>query len=547
MLFPVFFSYLCPSLAYKQVLFMVAYFPYLLLLLITIVGLTMLANRLRIAYPILLVFGGLALSLMPKLPHIAIDPNWVLLIFLPPLLYADSSALSLKELWKWRRIIFSFAFIVVFITSATVAWVANMVLPGFSLALGFLFGGVVGSTDVVSVSAILKFVKVPHRLSTILENESLLNDASSLIVFRFAALVVTTGEFVWYQMAGGFLWVVIGGVAVGLAVAYLLRFIHKLLPTDANMDIILTFISPYIMYMIANALEASGVLAVVVGGAYLTYFRNEIFPAATRNKGAAVWGNIVFILNGLAFSLIGLSLPEILSSIEQEGMELTTATYYGLLMAGVIIGVRILCAYGAVLTTQIMKRFIPVADGRRYNNVRIPLILGWAGMRGVLSLAVALSIPLTLADGSPFPHRHLILYMTFIVILVTLVVQGLTLPFLIKRVTFPNYDDHIPEAEAETYVRKELARVALAYMDTHYKGETNSFLLQNQKDIWQFQLDTPQCSITPEVREKYIAILHYQREYLQQLNRNPRLNEQLLRSFERQIDLEEEKWENQTN
>ena len=514
---------------------MVAYFPYLLLLLITIVGLTMLANKLKIAYPILLVFGGLALSLMPKLPHIAIDPNWVLLIFLPPLLYADSWALSLKELWKWRRIIFSFAFIVVFITAAAVAWVANMVLPGFSLALGFLFGGVVGSTDVVSVSAILKFVKVPHRLSTILENESLLNDASSLIVFRFAALVVTTGQFVWYQMVGGFLWVVIGGV-------------HKLFPTDANMDIILTFISPYIMYMIANALEASGVLAVVAGGAYLNHFRNEIFPAATRNKAMAVWDNIVFILNGLAFSLIGLSLPEILSSIRQEGMELTTATYYGLLMAGVIIGVRILCAYGAVLITQIMKRFIPVADGRRYNNIRIPLILGWAGMRGVLSLAVALSIPLTLDDGSPFPHRHLILYMTFIVILVTLVVQGLTLPFLIKRVTFPNYDDHIPDAEAETYVRKELARIALNYMESHYKDEiAQSFLLQNQKDIWQFQLDTPQCSASPEVREKYIAILRCQREHLQQLNRNPRLNEQLLRSFERQIDLEEEKWENQTN
>lgn len=337
-------------------------------------------------------------------------------------------------------------------------------------------------------------------------------------------------------------------MAVGLAVAYLLRLVHKLFPTDANMDIILTFISPYIMYMIANALEASGVLAVVAGGAYLNHFRNEIFPAATRNKAMAVWDNIVFILNGLAFSLIGLSLPEILSSIRQEGMELTTATYYGLLMAGVIIGVRILCAYGAVLITQIMKRFIPVADGRRYNNIRIPLILGWAGMRGVLSLAVALSIPLTLDDGSPFPHRHLILYMTFIVILVTLVVQGLTLPFLIKRVTFPNYDDHIPDAEAETYVRKELARIALKYMDNHYKDEiAQSFLLQNQKDIWQFQLDTPQCSATPEVREKYIAILRCQREHLQQLNRNPRLNEQLLRSFERQIDLEEEKWENQTN
>ena len=522
---------------------MVAYFPYLLLLLITIVGLTMLANKLKIAYPILLVFGGLALSLMPKLPHIAIDPNWVLLIFLPPLLYADSWALSLKELWKWRRIIFSFAFIVVFITAAAVAWVANMVLPGFSLALGFLFGGVVGSTDVVSVSAILKFVKVPHRLSTILENESLLNDASSLIVFRFAALVVTTGQFVWYQMAGGFLWVVIGGVAVGLAVAYLLRLVHKLFPTDANMDIILTFISPYIMYMIANALEASGVLAVVAGGAYLNHFRNEIFPAATRNKAMAVWDNIVFILNGLAFSLIGLSLPEILSSIRQEGMELTTATYYGLLMAGVIIGVRILCAYGAVLITQVMKHFITVAD-RRNPGTRVPLVLGWAGMRGVLSLAVALSIPLTLENGEPFPHRSLILYITFIVILATLLVQGLSLPTLIRWAKFPDYEDHIPEAEAESLIRKSLAQAALDYMQKHYKeGITDSFLLQNQKDIWQYQLDMPKCNTTPEVRKKYVAILHHQRKILHQLNKNPRIDEEQIRNFHRQLNLEEEKWE----
>ncbi len=214
-------------------------------------------------------------------------------------------------------------------------------------------------------------------------------------------------------------------------------------------------------------------------------------------------------------------------------------------MKGVFIGIHILCAYSAVVITQIIKHFIKVADGRRYNNVGIPLILGWAGMRGVLSLAVALSIPLTLADGYPFPHRNLILYMTFIVILVTLILQGLTLPFLIKQITFPNYDDHLPDTEAETFIRKELARIALEYMETHYKeGITNSFLLQNQKDIWQFQLDTPKCSTTAEVRKKYIAILHYQREYLAQLNKNPQLNEQIIRSFERQINLEEEKWEN---
>lgn len=365
-----------------------------------------------------------------------------------------------------------------------------------------------------------------------------------MIVFRFASIVVTTGQFVWYEVAGSFVWVVLGGIAIGLAVGWLFRAFHKLLPTDANMDIILTYISPYVMYILANAVDASGVLSVVTGGVYLHYYRNEIFTASTRNKIQAVWDNIVFILNGLAFSLIGLSLPQVLSSFQQEGMALSTATYYGLLMAGVIIGVRICCAYAAVVTTQIMKRFIKVADGRRYNNVWIPLLLGWAGMRGVLSLAVALSIPLTLADGTPFPHRNLILYMTFIVILVTLVLQGLTLPWFIKKVAFPDYDDHIPDTEAETLIRKDLARVALEYMNDHYKeGITDSFLLQNQKDVWEFQLKTAYCNVTAEVRAKYIAILRYQREYLNELNKNPRINEQLIRSFERQLNLEEEKWE----
>ena len=177
-------------------------FPlYLLLLMVAIMLLIMLANRLKVAYLILLVLGGLAISLIPNMPAITLNPDLVLIIFLPPLLYTDVFSLSLKEMWKWRRIIFSLAFIVVFITAAAVAWVANMVFPGFSLALGFLLGGVIGSTDTVSASSIMKFVKVPKRISTIIESESLLNDASSLIVFRFAALVVTTGQLVWTDMA----------------------------------------------------------------------------------------------------------------------------------------------------------------------------------------------------------------------------------------------------------------------------------------------------------------------------------------------------------
>ena len=268
---------------------MVQYFPYLLLLMVAIMLLIMFANRLKVAYPILLVLGGLAISFIPNVPTITLNPDLVLIIFLPPLLYADVFSLSLKEMWKWRRIIFSFAFIVVFITAAAVAWVANMVFPGFSLALGFLLGGVIGSTDAVSASTIMKFVKVPKRISTIIESESLLNDASSLIVFRFAALVVTTGQLVWTDMALNFLWVVIGGTLIGLGVAWVMRKLHKYLPTDANMDVILTFIVPYIMYIVANEVGASGVLAVVAVGMYMSFHLTSILASSTINKGWAVW------------------------------------------------------------------------------------------------------------------------------------------------------------------------------------------------------------------------------------------------------------------
>ena len=191
--------------------------------------------------------------------------------------------------------------------------------------------------------------------------------------------------------------------------------------TDANMDIILSLIAPYIMYIVANEVGASGVLAVVAGGMYMSLHLTNIFAASTRNKGVAVWDILGFILNGLAFMLIGLALPEVLEGIEAEGMSLTTATNYGLLITGVVVGVRLLSSYGAILITQVMKHFITVAD-RRNPGSRVPLVLGWAGMRGVLSLAVALSIPLTLENGEPFPHRSLILYVTFIVILATLLV-----------------------------------------------------------------------------------------------------------------------------
>ena len=197
-------------------------------LLAIIIALVMVSNRLKIAYPVLLVLGGLAINFVPNLPSIKIDPELIFIIFLPPLLYEAAWANSLKELYKWRRMIGSFAFIVVFISAAAVALIANLVIPGFSLVLGFMLGAIVSPPDAVSTAAILKFVKAPRRISAILEGESLLNDASSLIIFRFAAVAVTTGQFVWYKAATTFLWMVAGGVLAGLVVALAAYFLHKI-------------------------------------------------------------------------------------------------------------------------------------------------------------------------------------------------------------------------------------------------------------------------------------------------------------------------------
>ncbi|MDU2009181.1 MAG: cation:proton antiporter [Campylobacter concisus] len=343
-------------------------------LLAIIIALVMVSNRLKVAYPVLLVLGGLAISFVPNLPSIKIDPELIFIIFLPPLLYEAAWANSLKELFKWRRMIGSFAFIVVFISAAAVAVIANLVIP---------VGAIVSPPDAVSTAAILKFVKAPRRISAILEGESLLNDASSLIIFRFAAVAVTTGQFIWYEATASFVWIVVGGV-----------------------------------------------LAVVCGGLYLSTKKNEIFTASTRIHAVPVWNNFIFLLNGLAFTMIGLDLPEILAGLKRSGVSLFEAVSYGVLVTAVLIVIRLMASYGAVYITMFMKRFISVADDRNPGKAT-PFIVGWAGMRGVVSLAAALSIP-AMAGSEPFPHRDLILFITFVVILLTLVVQGLSLPLLIK-------------------------------------------------------------------------------------------------------------------
>lgn len=521
---------------------MLDHFPFYLTLIVLIVLLIMLSNKIKVAYPVLLVLGGLTISFIPFIPAMKIDPELIFIIFLPPLLYEAAWTNSWKELWHWRRIIGSFAFIVVFLTAIAVAFIANSIIPGFSLALGFLLGGIVSPPDAVSASVILKLVKAPKRMSSILEGESLLNDASSLIIFRFAMIAVATGQFIWYQAALSFGWMIIGGVGTGLIVGLLFLKAHKWLPTDVNMDIILTLVTPYAMYIAAEEVHASGVLAVVSGGLFLSYFRHHFLTGSSRLSGENVWQSLIFLLNGLVFLLIGLDLPEIISGLQEEGFSFYHATAYGLFITFVLIIGRMLAAYGALITTLFASHYIKVADNNP--GLKAPLLLGWTGMRGVVSLAAALSIPVTLANGMPFPHRNLILYITFIVILVTLVLQGLTLPFLIKKVKLPNFNDHLPEAETESLLREALAKESLNYLTENHKAELeHSFHLQKLAIKWEKQLTADEDpNLSERTKAIYGNILEKQRQLLIQMNNKEKhIDEEIIRKFLHQIDLEEER------
>lgn len=518
-------------------------FPFFLILIFAIVLIMMVADKIKVAYPILLIIAGLLISIIPGIPSVHIHPEFIFLIFLPPLLYEAAWAISWKELWHWRRIILSFAFVVVFLTALSVALVANYFIPGFGLALGFLLGGIVSPPDAVSAGAILKFVKVPRTISSILEGESLLNDASSLIIFRFALVAVSTTQFIFSQAVVGFSWMVIGGIGIGLLIGWIFMKMHKYLPTDANMDVAFTLVTPYIIYLSAEEAHSSGVLAVVSAGLYLSHNRHSFLSSASRVRGYNVWQSLVFVLNGLVFTMIGLSLPSITAGLEGEGISFYSAVGYGVLITIVLILVRLLSAYGAVITTLIARNFIKVADTRN-PGLKGPFIIGWTGMRGVLSLAAALSIPVTLNNGNAFPQRNLILFITFVVILMTMILQGLTLPYLLRRFKLMTTEDEAEELRVYKEIKHEMSEFALLYLEKNYgKALAEQPILQKIASKWKdSKMLTEDTEMTAYCKIIYINILKQQRKWLVQRNKKDgTIDEVIIRRHLHQLDMEEEK------
>ena len=516
--------------------------PFALGLIFLIVLLVLLAKKIKVAYPILLVVAGVFLGLIPGVPRIKINPDLIFFIFLPPLLYEASWTISLKQLKKWWRIIASFAFLVVFFTATVVALCSNYFIPGFSIALGFLLGGIVSPPDAVSAGAILKFVKIPKSTSSILEGESLLNDASSLIIVRFALVAVGTGQFFLGEATLSFLWMAIGGAIIGLVIGWLVERINKILPTDAPADIVLSLLTPYLLYWVAELVHSSGVLAVVFGGLYISSKRFHFMNASSRIAGYNVWESFVYVLNGLVFMLIGLQLPEILEGIDKEGIPFWTAVKYGVLATGTLILVRIISSYVAMFSTLIFRRNVMGNNFSLRKSWKMPVILGWTGMRGVVSLAAALAIPEFLENGQPFPYRNLILFITFVVILLTLVIQGLTLPTMISKIGFFDSLD-ADEDESRHQLKRELSEFCLNYAKNNFVEEMkDNIILRRTVESWEEKLSNPEKQrMTGKQKTAYLKFLEMQRNFLIEKNVEVNLNEDLIRNQQHLIDLEEER------
>lgn len=511
-------------------------------LIFLIVLLILLAKKIRIAYPILLVLAGLGLCFIPGMPVFRIDPDLIFFIFLPPLLFEASWAISLKELKKWWRIIGSFAFLVVFFTATSVAICANYFIPGFTIALGFLLGGIVSPPDAVSAGAILKYVKVPKSTSSILEGESLLNDASSLIIVRFALIAIGTGQFIWTEAIGSFFWMVIGGAGIGLILGWLFTRVNKILPTDAPSDMVLSIIYPYILYWIAEQVHSSGVLAVVFCGLYMSSQRFRYMKASSRIAAHNVWESFVYVLNGLVFMMIGLDMPEIVAGIRKEGIPISTAIYYGVMVTGTLVLVRVISSYVALISTLIFRRQV-MGSTLSKNFWRMPLILGWTGMRGVVSLAAALAIPpVVQSTGEPFPYRYLILFITFVVILLTLIVQGFTLPFFISK--FGTLEPRNPPSNNDKHeIKKDLSTYCVNTVRTKYSKEMEeNAILRRTIENWEEKLATPDAQkLSDKHKAAYLDFLELQRKYLLKRNEDQSINEDLIREQLYMIDLEEER------
>ncbi|MBV4359651.1 Na+/H+ antiporter [Pinibacter aurantiacus] len=523
----------------------------ILSLLFAVFFLCIISEKLRMSVPVFLVIGGLLISLFPKVPHIAINPEFIFVIFLPPLLFDGAWNTSWSFFWKRRRTISLLAFGLVFFTSIVVAYFSHAMIPNFPLAMGFLLGGIVSPTDAVSAVAVLKGKKVPVRVQTVLEGESMVNDAAGLIVFRFALAAVLTGQFKMQTAALDFFISTGFGICIGLAIAVIIYFLYRIAPDNADIDTCLTLVTPYIMYVAAEYFECSGVMAVVTGGLYLASRSHDFLPYDSRMQANSVWATVRFLLNGFVFILIGLQLPIIIEVLGKREI-LGYALLYGIAISILVVLVRIAWVFPSVFLPRMLSKKIKLRE--KNPGWKIAFLISWSGMRGVLSLAAALSLPLMLSDKvTPFPNRNLVLFITFVVILFTLLVQGLTLPYVIKKLDAQEVDIELTKEHQEEAIRKSLYKVSVVFLTKKYGSQSlnGSFYkkLLVKAEIISTVVDKKLEQLDAEDSKNLMHIYHMamlevialQRNELVNMGKNVGYNIELIEKHKLLLDLEESK------
>lgn len=394
----------------------------ILVLLAAAAGLEVLAHKIGVPHPALLVLGGLAIALTPGVPRVEIDPEAVFLIFIPPLLYRAAILSSWRDFRRHLRAILTLAVGLLLVTVGAVAVVAHALSTEFTWATAFVLGAIISPPDAVAAIAVMRRLGVPSSLVSLLEGEGLVNDAIAIVAYRTAMAAVVAGSFSIPQASLHFVLAAAGGVAIGFAAALVVVAIRKAVGRAPLVENTISILTPFLSFIPADRIGASGVLAVVTTGLYLGRVGPRIVSAETRLQAGAMWDMIVFLLEGLIFILIGLYLPASLEALRSHSLRTL------LLDAAIISGVVVLVRLAGVFPAAYGLRFIGRLFGSRlaYPPPREVAFTGWAGMRGGDSLVIALSLPLTTAAGAPFPARDLIIFLTFAVILVTLVVQGFT-------------------------------------------------------------------------------------------------------------------------
>jgi CPA1 family monovalent cation:H+ antiporter len=435
----------------------------LLLLLLSAVALGWIARHFRFPYPIALVAGGALLGLVPNLPRVAFDPQLILVAVLPPILYQAALLTSWSDFKANLRPIGLLAIGLVAVTTLAVGAALKWMVPGVPWAAAFVLGAIVSPPDAVAATAILSRLNIPRRIVTILEGESLVNDASGLVLYKFAVAAVLTGAFSLVDATAQFTLVSVGGIAVGVALAFVYIAVHRRLG-DPFIEVLTVLTIPYAAYMAAEALHVSGVLAVVAAGLVRGRYAPEIVSAQMRIMARSVWNLLVFLLNSLVFILIGLQIPDVVHNL--GGMPPGRLVAIAAVVTMVAIAVRMLWVFPIAYLPRWLSGHLRDAPPARRNGELF--IIGWCGMRGIVSLAAALALPLALPDGTPFPYRDLVIFLTFVVILATLVGQGLSLSPLIRRLKVGS-DWSLQQEQLR--VRAAMSAAALTAIDRELAGE----------------------------------------------------------------------------